>query len=168
VRGRDRGKRKEAELYGLWGGKPSTVKLRHRDATINAHSKVRYHGNAHALMPGVKFPDPSEEGADAAAADSAYEEFGDVLCERTRDSSEFPLVFKEPINYGFRCKLWGWKREGIVLSRTALVLLCGLLVWSARRALPLTSLVGALIVDACILLVGLRDMKFITKLRGAS
>ncbi|MCU1300704.1 MAG: hypothetical protein JWQ87_988 [Candidatus Sulfotelmatobacter sp.] len=150
--GRDRGKRKEAELYALWGGKPSTVKLRHRDTTINDHTKARYHTTARALLPTVGFPSPAEETADPVAADSAYEAFGDLLRERTRDSKKYRLVFEELMNYGFRRNLWGWKAAGIALSTTVLVILSGLLIWSARMwTVPAALLDGAVGVDVGIL-----------------
>jgi hypothetical protein len=149
--GRDRGRRKEAELYELWGGKPSTVKLRYRDAALNAHTKARYHANGQALMPGVKFPTAAEEAADPAAADSVYEAFGDVLRERTRETKKFSLIFEELMNYGFRRNLWGWKAVGTVLSGAVLVLLFGMLIWSTLRTSHLPSLMGALLVDSLIL-----------------
>ncbi len=150
--GRDRGKRKEADLYALWGGKPSTVKLRYRDTTINNHTKVRYHANGQALVPRVSFPTATEETADPVAADSVYEAFGDVLRERTRDTKKYRLVFEELMNYGFRRNLWGWKTLGIALSGTVLVTLSGLLIWSAHtRAASAAFLAGTTIVDAGIL-----------------
>jgi len=146
--GRDRGKRKEAELYSLWGGKPSTVKLRHRDTTINAHTKARYHVIGQELMPLVRFPTASDETADPAAADSVYEAFGDVLRERTRDTKKYRLVFEELMNYGFRRNLWGWRAVGIALSGSVLVVLAGLLIWPGHtRATSAALLVGATVVD---------------------
>lgn len=150
--GRDRGKRKEAELYRLWGGKPSTVKLRHRDTTINDHTKARYHATGRALLPTVGFPSAAEETADPVGSDSAYEAFGDLLRERTRDSKKYRLVFEELMNYGFRRNLWGWKTVGIALSATVLVILSGSLIWSARvRMTPAALLDGAVAVDIGIL-----------------
>jgi hypothetical protein len=150
--GRDRGKRKEAELDALWGGKPSTVKLRHRDTTINAHTKARYHAAGQALLPAVRFPSATEETADPVAADSVYEAFGDSLRERTRDTKKYRLVFEELMNYGFRRNLWGWRAAGIGFSGTVLIMLSGLLLWSAHtQAVPAALLAGATVVDAGIL-----------------
>jgi hypothetical protein len=150
--GRDQGKRKEPELFVLWGGKPTTTKLRHRDTKLNAHTKARYHNSGRALMPGVKFPNAAEEAADPAAADSVYEGFGDLLRERTRDSKKFPLVFEELINYGFRRNLWGWRAAGIWLSGTVLAVLCAVLLWPSFGTQRLPLLASALLIDACILL----------------
>jgi hypothetical protein len=150
--GRDRGKRKEAELYALWGGKPSTVKLRYRDTTINSHTKARYHANGQTLMPTISFPTPIEEAADPVAADSIYEALGDILRERTRDTKKYRLLFEELMNYGFRRNLWGWKALGVALSSTVLLVLSGLLIWDAHTGRASASLSAATtVVDASIL-----------------
>ena len=150
--GRDLGKRKEPELYALWGGKPSTVKLRYRDNTINSHTKARYHANGRTLMPTISFPTPIEETTDPLAADSIYEALGDILRERTRDTKKYRLVFEELMNYGFRRNLWGWKPLGIALSSTVLVVLSGLMIWDAHTGRTSAALsVATTLVNAGIL-----------------
>jgi hypothetical protein len=147
--GRDQGKRKETDLFNLWGGKPTTVKLRHRDQTINVHTKARYHAAGQTLMPTLPFPVAKDEAADPRAADAIYEAFGDLLRDRTRDAKQFPLVFEELMNYGFRRNLWGWKPLGVALSAMVLLLLGGLLflAFSGGTA-PTSLLIGAIVVDA--------------------
>ena len=151
--GRDRGKRKEANLYALWGGKPSTVKLRHRNTTVNAHTKARYHATGQVLMPAVRFPTEADERSDPDVADQVYEAFGDLLRERTRDVKKYRLLFEELINYGFRRNLWGWKAVGVTLSGAVLMILTALIGWSMYlHRVPSAFLVGATAVDICILL----------------
>jgi hypothetical protein len=111
--GSDWGKQKQHYLFALWGGKPSTAKLRHRDGTINAHTLARYHLAAGRLI-GKALPTAQEETTDQASADLVYEDVGNCLLEKTRDRKRFPLVFK--VSYGFRRNLWGMKRLGIPLT----------------------------------------------------
>jgi len=95
----------------LWGGKPSTVKLRHRDTTNQRpHERTlpRHRASAAARS---QVPNATEETADPVAADSVYEAFGDFLRERTRDTKKCRLVFEELMNYGFRRNLWGWRAQ---------------------------------------------------------
>jgi hypothetical protein len=114
--GRDYGKRKEPILYSSWGGKPSVALLRHRDTSLNEHTKRRYHANAAALIPSVVFPTVQNERDDPTAADGKYEALSDFLIHKTRDHSAFPLLFQENISYGFRRNLWGMKPLGLSLS----------------------------------------------------
>jgi hypothetical protein len=113
--GRDFGKRKEQRLISLWGGKPSTARLRHRDGKLSSLTLGRYHKVAATLI-GQQLPTKSEEEADPVAADSIYESVGDYLREKTRDKKSFPLVFKELVGYGFRRNLWGLKPIALTVS----------------------------------------------------
>ena len=150
--GRDQGKRKEPDLFKLWGGKPTTVRLRHRDQTINVHTKARYHTAGQRLLPTLQFPAANDEAADPRAADAIYEAFGDLLRDRTRDARKFPLVFEELTNYGFRRNLWGWKSFAVALSATVLLLLGGLLVLAFRTGTaPTLPLIAAIVLDAGLL-----------------
>jgi hypothetical protein len=112
---RDRGKELQASLFAEWGGTPTTVRLRHRDLTINPITKARYHNKASSLL-GVPFPSDSEELEDAKRADDLYEAFGDCLRDHTRDSSQFPLVLEENINFGFRRNMLGLRFIGLLLA----------------------------------------------------
>jgi hypothetical protein len=113
--GRDWGKRKQADLFTLWGGMPTTVKLRHASKAINPHTLERYHGVAARLI-GKPLPNPAEEETNPQAADLIYESVGDLLREQTRNKKSFPLVFKELVSYGFRRNLWGMKPFGISVA----------------------------------------------------
>jgi hypothetical protein len=112
---RDAGGRKEPYLFQLWGGRPTTVKLRHRSKLVNPHTLARYHAVAAGLI-GKPIPTPSEEQADPLAADFVYESVVDLLRIKTRDKKKFPLVFTELVNYGFRRNLWGMKPVGLTLA----------------------------------------------------
>lgn len=112
---RDFGVKKQQELFRSWGGKPSVAKLRHRDATLNPHTRARYHEKAAELL-GKAMPTPAEETRDPAAADLLYEAYCNLLLERTRDTRVYRLLFEELISYGFRRNLFGMKPLGLSLS----------------------------------------------------
>mgnify|MGYP003583169112 CR=1 FL=1 len=113
--GRDQGKKKEARLFLLWGGKPTTRIFRHRDSILDPVTLKRYHIKLAEIVEGIHIPSPEEEAANPAAADSIYESCAAYLRQKTR-GVEFPLVYQENTNYGFRRNLWGMKATGIALS----------------------------------------------------
>src|SRR5258708_22128314 len=81
--GRDFGKRKESHLYSLWTGKPSVAKMRHRDTTINIHTRERYHQKAAHLLA-LPIPTAPSEQNDPRSADDIYEPYSNPLLERAR------------------------------------------------------------------------------------
>src|ERR1700722_19433796 len=91
---RDWGVRKQVDLFRRWGGKPSVSKLRHRDNSLNQHTRARYHAKGKELL-GYSMPTAAAEAADPAAADSLYEAYSNLLLERTRDTKVFRLLFGE-------------------------------------------------------------------------
>lgn len=125
--GRDMGKTKEPLLFSLWGGKPSTRLLRHRD-TQNKTTLQRRHDKLKKLMPGIKMPTVQEESADPNSADGVYDSCIDYLRTMTRDVKKFPLVFEENCNYGFRRNLWGMKPIGIGLSTAGVIVSSTLII----------------------------------------
>ncbi len=130
---RDMGKRKQDDLWTAWGGAPSTRFLRHRDTTLNAETRERYHAKLQTLVPGIEIPSARSERAKPDAADAAYTSCGDWLREKTRDRARFELLFEENVGYGFRRNLWAMKPAGITLSSI------GALGASARLALELQA-----------------------------
>lgn len=113
--GRDWGKNKEAKLFKLWGGKPTTRLLRHRDAP-NKITLKRRHSTLQRLLPALKFPTLDEEQAAPKRADEVYDAVVTFLREKTRDREKFHLIFEENCNYGFRRNLWGMKSLGITTA----------------------------------------------------
>jgi hypothetical protein len=131
---RDFGVMKQAELFRSWGGKPSITKLRHRNVSLNPHTRARYHQKAAELL-GRPMPTVAEEEAEPAAADSLYEAYSNVLLERTRDTKVFRLVFEESVSYGFRRNLLSMKTLGFWLCVGCTLLEAFLVV----RALRITG-----------------------------
>lgn len=110
------GRKKEQQLYKLWGGKPSTVLLRHRNRNLDAVTKQRYHAFLSKHIPGLKLPTPSEETASPRSADGYYESAVKWLLEYTRDKKKYPLVFEENINYGFHRNILALKSIAIAIN----------------------------------------------------
>ena len=103
---RDRGKQLEPTLFKQWGGMPSIRLLRYRDETIPKPAKERYHALL-SEQTGINPPSNELENDQPAEADEIYQSWSDYLRGKTRNSSKYPLVFKENVNYGFRRNLFG-------------------------------------------------------------
>jgi hypothetical protein len=113
--GRDAGKRLQSALWASWGGAPTTAALRHRGAP-NPVLLGRRHEQLRALT-GQALPSDDEERVDPVAADHAYEAATAVLIARTRQRrKDFPLVFVENCNYGFRRNMLGLRPWGMWLA----------------------------------------------------
>lgn len=139
---RDGGKRKEAALFASWGGKPTVARLRHHGAA-NPITLSRWHAKLKKAMGNVKLPTAQQEAADPGGADTVYEACGTFLRGHTRNEKNFPLVFAENCNYGFRRNLWGMRPVGIVVVLTSLVIMVGLLAVdpSAHQGTQLAAVV---------------------------
>lgn len=125
--GRDMGKKKENNLFKLWGGKPTTQLLRHIDAP-NKVTLIRQHKKLEELIPGLKMPTSREEEADKDSADQVYDSCVAFLVENTRDLGRFPLIFDELCSYGFRRNLWGLKQIGITTATIGLIAVVVLII----------------------------------------
>lgn len=120
--GRDKGKIKESKLFEFWGGKPTTLILRHSDNTIDKVTKRRYHKFLNDKIEGINIPTPDEEQNDNKFADQVYESCTKFLISKTRDTKKFPLIFKENISYGFRRNLWGMKYWALVIISILIII----------------------------------------------
>jgi hypothetical protein len=112
--GRTAGRRKEPQLWALWGGSPTTRLLRFASGEATATVEHRHENVTRAT--GIHLPTATEETANPAQADAVYDNAITTLKEQTRDKATFPLVFGENINYGFRRNLWGRKPIGLSVS----------------------------------------------------
>ncbi len=150
--GRDAGKKRQDQLYASWGGKPTTVMLRHRTGAFNRHTLARYHGKLGALLPELRLPSEEQERGDPAGSDDVYEACIDYLLAHTRDQSKFRLVFEENVSYGFRRNLWGMKAAAIAINLLAFVLM-GMRVVTGNGGPPSldASWIVALILNAILL-----------------
>lgn len=109
-------------LFAAWGGAPTTLLLRHRDPTMSAAEKQRYHALLQAMVPNIHIPTAQQELADPATADHNYEIAVSWLREHTRKN---PVVNDENATYGFHRNSLALKPAGL---RAAMVALVGSLV----------------------------------------
>jgi len=152
--GRDRGKQKERDLYRLWGGKPSTLALRHLSNAFNPHTLRRYHQRMSELLPDIRLPNAEQEAADLAAADAVYESCGDYLRTQTKDISRFERLFVQNVSFGLRRNLWAMKAYALGLDILCFLTSASVIVASLRghNGLFLGWLTSALL-DLLLLLI---------------
>ena len=115
--GRDRGSKKQPSLWKNWGGPPTTRLLRHHkekgDITLALGLREQIED-----WNGDPLPTKEEEEASPEQADAIYGQVTKSLIEATRDTTKFPLVLEENINYGFRRNLWGLRPIGGTIAVT--------------------------------------------------
>lgn len=119
--GRDLGRRKETELFRMWGGVPTTRMLSYRFTRFDALTLGRYHTKLKILLPDLRIPDLADERTNPSRASEVYGSCTSFLREKTRDLKAFPLVFAENINFGFRRNLYGWKPIGLIAASLGVV-----------------------------------------------
>ncbi|WP_306565359.1 hypothetical protein [Flavobacterium lindanitolerans] len=113
--GRDRGKKKEPDLFVAFGGKPTTQIMRYRDTHLNRISKDRYRSLLEQMIPNLTLPTQTEENNDPKAADEIYDSCAKFLISKTRDNQKYYLLYKENTSYGFRRNLWAMKGIAITI-----------------------------------------------------
>lgn len=130
---RGRGKALEERLVNKWGGLPTTLALRHRDAFFDSVTKKRYHLDI-ANKLGIAMPTYEEEAADSQKADDAYMAAARRLRELTRGDKQ--LLLKENIAYGFHRNMLAMKAVGLITSSCGFIY--GLVIAKALVFKPLT------------------------------
>ena len=124
---RRRGKAIEPSLIEKMGGLPSITMLRHRDTTLEEHSKRRMHAFLAGKL-GEPAPTAAQEAANPEFSDAYYARGGTWLRENTRDLKKFGLLFNENVNYGYQRNLLGLRVPGFLLN-AAIVIFCVALLW---------------------------------------
>ncbi len=114
--GRERGKKIEPQLFQAWGGKPSVTLIRHSDKRINSATKSRYHQFLEKNVPHFQLPSQESEKQNPFAADDLYQTAIDWLLSKTRDTTQFRLIFEENMNYGFRRNLYALKPVALIFD----------------------------------------------------
>jgi len=109
------GKKIEPGLLARWGGWPTTLLLRYRDATVDRYTKARYHQALIEMCPDIAWPSQDDENSDAEDADLRYTSATNRLKERRR-GLEHKLVHKENASYGFHRNLLGLRRLAIAIA----------------------------------------------------
>ena len=113
--GRELGHKEEQKLWESWGGPPTTRLLRHRRAAGDIAPNPRLRRQIEMWI-GYALPTEQQERDDPAQADAKYGEVVASLREATRNQANFPLVFAENVNYGFRRNLWGLRPIGLPIA----------------------------------------------------
>lgn len=113
---RSAGMTAEQKLFTAWGGRPTTIMLRHRDIYLDSVTKGRYHRFLAKNIDGWAAPSAEEELHNPHRADEKYDSAVRWLLEYTRDQKQYPLLFKENISYGFRRNCYGIKWLSVVLA----------------------------------------------------
>ncbi len=151
---RDQGKRREKELFRLWGGRPSDRALSYSSRTFAEATLTRWHKKLLELEPNLRIPESmSAEKADPKGAKGAYAAATDLLVAKTRDKGTYPMLFRENMNYGFRRNLWGMKAIGITTSLLGLAAAGAKIVLLALDSEP-QELVPFVALGLCIVLLG--------------
>ena len=134
--GRNRGYRKQPELWERWGGQPTVRFLRHRRTPGDDELPPGQRQQIESWT-GTPLPTRQEEELWPEWADEVYKQAVSLLIAATRDATTFPLVLAENINYGFRRNLWGLKPYGVGIAAIVAVFFLiqlPLIVW--RRPWP--------------------------------
>jgi len=116
---RNAGKRLQEKLLIKWGGSPTVQLLRHKNRTIDVHTKEKYHSILSARL-GKQMPTVEDENNNLASADELYRAAEKWLTTQTRDTKVFPLVFKENVAFGFQRNALGLRWIGIGVSITCM------------------------------------------------
>ena len=143
--GRDSGRKKQEDLWTMWGGKPSTQLLRHRDKQLDTNTKSRYHSKLARIVPDITMPTAQQEATDPVAADAVYDSCVKFLIHQTRDNKKYSLLFKENVSYGFRRNLWGMKSAGITLAAIGLAAAAASVAVSLLGEFRMVAAVAALL-----------------------
>lgn len=100
------------------------------EQSLDRYTTQRYH-KAAALLADISLRSPTEEENNPADADERYRAVTSALLSKTRDTSKYPLLFKENISYGFWRNLRGVKPISCLLA----VALVALGLWLDRAFL---------------------------------
>jgi hypothetical protein len=136
---RSAGKTAEQGLFTDWGGRPSTIMLRHRDTYLDSVTKSRYHRFLAKNIDGWVAPSAEEELNDPQMADERYDSAVRWLLEYTRDQKQYPLLFKENISYGFRRNCYGIKWLSVILALLPLAAVFADLIFDATSYIDINA-----------------------------
>lgn len=131
---RYRGRKTEKRLFDAWGGKPTTILLRHTDNSLDPHTKARYHSHISQNASGWTPPTIQDELNDPAQADKVYDSAIKWLLEQTRDKKKYRLLFDENITYGYRRNTLGIKWLGITLAVLSIAIISSTLEYNTSPA----------------------------------
>jgi hypothetical protein len=110
---RKAGNRVQPELFRLWGGTPTTKRLRYRDNASSSEVSRRHKDVERVLGGGLRLPMEKDERSDPEAADAEYSAAARRIIHRVRNDPAQRLLNIENRNYGFARNLYGLKPIGL-------------------------------------------------------
>lgn len=96
------GRHAEKRLHVKWGGRHTSLWLRHCDNNLDSGTKRACHEFFSAKIADWSAPTSAEEAADMDDAIDRYETAVRWLLVQTRDKKKYPRVFDENLSYSFR------------------------------------------------------------------
>lgn len=135
------GRHRQAELFSLWGGAPLVTALRHKEGTPNWITRERVLATC-ALRTGIAAPTAKDEESSPQDANDIYHHYQAELKSATRDKNQYPLVFAENVEYGFRRNLWALKKHAIVMNGLAIAAAVVVLMQASHGPAKLIAWVG--------------------------
>ena len=110
------------KLFKKWGGAPTTLILRHSDNELDKYTKQRYREKLVSLVSNFKNVSERAERANPTDADQYYISAINYLKEKTRDSTKYPLILEENMNYWFSRNLLAFKSTAIIIILISLAI----------------------------------------------
>lgn len=108
------GRKREKELFKLWGGAPTTRFLRYNNEEFNPQLKAQVKHYLKVMFNKIKFPKEDFETQNPEQADKVYEVYVANIRSLTRDNKKFKLIWVENKNYGMWRNLYGIKKLALV------------------------------------------------------
>lgn len=116
------GNQLQDRLFGIWGGSPTTILLRHSNNLLDMYTKQRYHKWLESKLPELVMPCPKTETANPVSADNIYDSAANFLREYTRNKTKYPMVYNDNVAYGFARNLLVMRPIGIGLAVVSILL----------------------------------------------
>jgi hypothetical protein len=127
---RSLGLKAQDELWASWGGAPTTIALRLRQATLNEVQRDIWRA-AVQKVTGLRLASGRSESANRERADQTIEAAVSRVRELARDDQRFYIVQAENRAYGFRRNLYGVRALGRLVALLGLLTILGLALWPA-------------------------------------
>ena len=80
------------------------------------------------MLPDLSMPEKEQESADPLDADNKYQSATNFLRKYTRDRTEYPIVYRDNVAYGFARNLYSIRCLGIFVSALCIIMNIGLLI----------------------------------------
>jgi hypothetical protein len=123
---RGAGRRVQADLWERWDGPPAQRRLRW--SCGDPHDVIERRHRQVMAVTNEPLPDEAAEAADPPGAERRYDEAIGIIRELTRRRDDFPLVFEENADYGFRRNTYGLRTVGLSVSCVCFALSVALLL----------------------------------------